>query len=125
MQYLALIYMTAPSADAPPPDDVAATLKPWDDYAAWLTEQGVPVVGEALHLPHTATTLRREGGQVVTHDGPFAETKEVLGGYYLFDCDDLDEALRLAGRIPILEMGGSVEVRPIMDYQAQRGGQPG
>ena len=61
----------------------------------------------------TTTTLRERNGRVVTTDGPFAETREQLGGYYLIECSDLDEALSIAGRIPSLRAGGAIEVRPV------------
>ena len=72
------------------------------------------VVGGARLAPvETATTLRAVEGEVLLTDGPFAETKEVFGGFYLVEADDLDAALALAARIPALRMGGSVEVRPV------------
>jgi hypothetical protein len=75
------------------------------------------VGGEGLQPSSTATTVRiQESGEPIVSDGPFAETKEQLGGYYLLDCSDLDDALSWAKRIPM--PGGTVEVRPVMDYEA-------
>jgi len=71
--------------------------------------------GEQLQPAHTATTVRVQDGQTLTTDGPFADTKEVFGGYFLFDVDDLDKALEVAARIPAARMGGAVEVRPIVE----------
>jgi len=71
--------------------------------------------GAQLQPGSTATTVRVENGGTLTTDGPFAETKEVLGGYYLIDVTDLDEALEIAARIPAARMGGSVEVRPLVE----------
>ena len=71
--------------------------------------------GDQLQPVDTATTVRVQDGQTLTTDGPFADTKEVLGGFFLFEADDLDAALEIAGRIPAARMGGAVEVRPIVE----------
>ncbi len=71
--------------------------------------------GDQLQPAHTATTVRVHDGQTLTTDGPFADTKEVFGGYFLFELDDLDKAIELAARIPAARMGGSVEVRPVVE----------
>jgi hypothetical protein len=71
--------------------------------------------GHQLQSAETATTVRVEGGQTLTTDGPFAETKEALGGYYLLEADDLDAAIEVAARIPAARMGGSIEVRPVVE----------
>ncbi|HTW43824.1 MAG TPA: YciI family protein [Solirubrobacteraceae bacterium] len=73
------------------------------------------VGGAQLHGADTATTVRVQDGQTLTTDGPFADTKEVFGGYFLFDVDGLDEAIAVAARIPAARLGGSVEVRPVME----------
>lgn len=73
--------------------------------------------GAALYPTTTATTVRREGGEIVMSDGPYAETKEVLTGFYLLECADLNEALRHATRVPAVG-NGSVEVRPVIDFGA-------
>jgi hypothetical protein len=74
------------------------------------------VLGSAqLQPPETATTVRVDSGSTLTTDGPFAETKEALGGYYLFEGDDLDAAIEIAARIPAARMGGAVEVRPLVE----------
>lgn len=70
--------------------------------------------GAQLQAPETATTVRVQDGQTLTTDGPFPETKEALGGFYLLDADDLDAAIELAGRIPAARMGGAIEVRPVV-----------
>jgi hypothetical protein len=80
-------------------------------------EAGVLLGGEGLQPTSTATTVRVRNDETLTTDGPFAETREQLGGYYLLDCKDLDEAIGWAARIPGAQ-SGSVEVRPIMDYEA-------
>jgi hypothetical protein len=71
--------------------------------------------GAQLQPPETATTVRVENGEALTTDGPFAETKEALGGYYVLEADDLDAALDIAARIPAARMGGAVEVRPLVE----------
>ncbi|HXD55124.1 MAG TPA: YciI family protein [Solirubrobacteraceae bacterium] len=70
--------------------------------------------GAQLQPPETATTVRVQDGRTLTTDGPFAETKEALGGYYLFEAEDLDAAIELAARIPAARLGGAVEVRPLV-----------
>jgi hypothetical protein len=71
--------------------------------------------GEQLEGIHTATTVRVQDGQTLTTDGPFADTKEIFGGYYVFQADDLDKAIDVAARVPAARMGGSVEVRPVVE----------
>jgi len=73
--------------------------------------------GAALYPTTTATTLRQQGGEIVTSDGPYAETKEVLTGFYLLECADLDEAMRHAWRVPAVR-NGAIEVRPVIDFGA-------
>jgi hypothetical protein len=85
------------------------------DYTARLKASGKMLGGEALQPTATATTVRVKNGKAITTDGPFAETKEQLGGYYMLDCKDLDEALKWAAEIPSAGRG-PVEVRPIMEF---------
>jgi hypothetical protein len=87
----------------------------WADYAALNATPGV-TVGEGLGLPDTATTVRVQDGRTLTTDGPFADTKEALGGYFFFEADDLDAAIELAARVPAARYGGAVEVRPIVQW---------
>jgi hypothetical protein len=72
--------------------------------------------GDRLQGAETATTVRQGDGELVFTDGPFADTKEIFAGYYFIEARDLDDALEVAGKIPVLRMGGSVEVRPIFEY---------
>ena len=89
----------------------------WDAFTQDAIDAGVHVGGEGLQGSDTATTLKvQEGRDHIVSDGPFAETKEQLGGYYLLDCNDLDDALAWAKKIPLVE--GGIEVRPVMDYEA-------
>src|SRR6185437_8802717 len=85
------------------------------DYQAINQTAGV-TPGLGLAEPQTATTVRVQNGQTLTTDGPFVETKEALGGYLIFDADDLDAAIELAARIPAARLGGAIEVRPITQW---------
>ena len=85
-----------------------------DEYMAVSQAPGV-VGGAELQHAQTATTVRVQDGRTLTTDGPFAESKEQLGGYYLLEADDLDAAIELAGRIPAVRMGGAVEIRPVVE----------
>ena len=85
------------------------------DYQAINQTPGVSP-GEWLASPEAATTVRVEDGKTLTTDGPFVATKEALGGYLLFEADDLDAAIELAARVPAARLGGAVEVRPIVEW---------
>jgi hypothetical protein len=114
MQYLLMIY-DEEKAWAKLPADVRAKLS--QDYAELtrdIVKSGHFRAGAQLQKVSTATTVREQGGKRLTTDGPFAETKEQLGGYYLVECKDLDEALAIAQRIPSVRVGGAVEVRPLV-----------
>ena len=116
MQYALLIYGAEPTE--PPSDEaIAAEMAAYDAYTRHIAERGVMKGGEALHSSATATTVRVRDGRTLTTDGPFAETKEVLGGFYLVEAADLDEAIGYAAMIPGAQHG-SVEVRPVMDFGA-------
>ncbi len=98
------------------PDDAHALMEPWDRFGKEIAAAGVYVAGEGLQPSPSATTIRHAtGGERVVSDGPFAETKEQVGGFYLIECDNLDEALDWAKKVPVRE-GNSVELRPVMDY---------
>jgi hypothetical protein len=111
MQYMLLIYGPewTPGEDQAMPD-----MEPWNVYTAWLREKGIFRAGDPLAPSTAATTIRVRDGQRLTTDGPFAETKEVLGGYYIIETDDLDLALEAAARCPGAAYG-SMEVRPIVN----------
>lgn len=85
-----------------------------DEFAAISGTPGV-TVGVQLSPPSSATTVRVEDGRTLRTDGPFPETKEALGGYFMFDTDDLDGAIEMAARVPQARMGGAVEVRPVVE----------
>ena len=85
------------------------------DYRTINETPGVTPADVQMQPPDTATTARVEDGRMLTTDGPFVEMKEALGGYLLFEADDLDAAIELASRIPAARMGGAVEVRPLVE----------
>jgi hypothetical protein len=97
------------------PEEAQAELPRWMEYTEALQAAGAMVAGDALQPVETATTVRVRDGETAVSDGPFAETKEVLGGYYIIDVADLDAALKWAERIPSAPRG-SVEVRPVMVF---------
>lgn len=114
-RYIALIY-TDESRDAnATPQDMQNVMAAYNAYTEEIRKAGVMETGDALDATTTATTVRIRNGQRLTTDGPFAETKEQLGGFYILKCKDLDEAIHWASKIPATEYG-SVEVRPIMDF---------
>ena len=115
MKYALLIY-TDPSRDQGSPEDQAKVMEDYFKFTASITERGINLGGEALEGIDTATTVRVREAKTLTTDGPFAETKEVLGGFYLIDVADLDEAIAVAAELPG-SWHGSVEVRPIFDWE--------
>jgi len=119
MRYLLLIYNNEAATQPPPPEDLEVALKPWWEYQGWLEEKGWYVGGDALQRTHTATTVRGNEGDTITSDGPFAETKEQLGGFFMVNCENLDEAIEAASRIPALDWGASIEVRPIQEFPSR------
>jgi hypothetical protein len=116
MRYLLLIY-TAEPTQTPSPQLMQAETAAYGAFTADIRERGVMQAGEALQPTSTATTVRVQDGRTVTTDGPYAETKEALGGFYLVDARDLDEAIELAARIPGAKHG-AIEVRPIWEQTA-------
>ena len=116
--YAALIYSPASSEGQGSPEDWARVMAEYDAFGEEAGAAGVMAGGEALEDTTTATTIHVEGGKggtIVTTDGPFAETKEVLGGFYLLSCSNLDEAISWAAKIPGA-WHGKVEVRPVVDF---------
>ena len=113
MQYMALIYTDPSKAPAYGTPEFAAYVAGYNTATAAYRKDGAYVAGDALKSADTATTVRLRNGKVETMDGPFAESKEQLGGYYIFECADLDAAIRYAAMIPGAAIG-AVEVRPVM-----------
>jgi hypothetical protein len=114
MRYLLLIY-SEESTGAPDPAEAEKVMNEYWAYEAAVGEAGVKQAGEGLQPSSTATTVRLKDGERVVTDGPFAETREVLGGFYLIDVPDLDAALDWAARCPGAKYG-SIEVRPVMEF---------
>jgi hypothetical protein len=90
-----------------------AEIPRWNELFGWIAEQGLDVHGLELADPADARVVRVHDGELVVTDGPYAETKEVLGGYFVIDCDNLDQAIELAQRVPVATKG-SVEIRPFV-----------
>ncbi|MEZ4669817.1 MAG: YciI family protein [Anaerolineae bacterium] len=117
MKYICLIYGVDATA-APSPEEMQAEIEAYNAFTKEVTDRKMMVSAEALHPISTATTVRVQNGKTVTTDGPFAETKEVLGGYYMLECPSMDEALEMAAKIPGAKVG-SIEVRPVVDFSQQ------
>ncbi len=111
MKYALLIYDKPGSHEALSDEERDAVYR---EYFA-LSEDSRCVGGAQLQPVSSATTVRVEEGRALTTDGPFADTKEVFGGYYVFDASNLDEAIELAARVPSARLGGKVEVRPLVE----------
>jgi hypothetical protein len=113
MKYIALLYGEPDAGPAPGTQEFMEMLGEFQSATAAMADAGVLVDSSPLQPPQTATTVRVRNGETRLSDGPFAEIKEQLGGYYILDCEDLDTALRYAAAIPSARYG-SVEVRPLM-----------
>jgi len=116
MQYMMLIYASEEASPKPGTPGWDQLIGEYHGFGDEIRTRGVHVAGNALEDTNTASTLRVRDGKAAITDGPFAETKEQLGGYYLLDCKDLDEALEFAAKIPSAKYG-SIEVRPVMIFE--------
>jgi len=112
MQYLLLIYDAEQNLANMPPADLQKLHEDYMRFTQEIVQSGHHRAGEALQAVSTATTIRVRNGKTTTTDGPFAETREQLGGFYMIEAANLDEALKIAARIPSARIG-SIEVRPI------------
>ena len=119
MQYLLTIYIDESAMGDATPEQALAMTEAYEALTAELKESGAFVGGDGLQPTSTATTVRVRDGEPLLTDGPFAETREQLAGFYLLDCGDLDDAVRWAAKIPGAARG-SVEVRPVIDYEGRR-----
>ena len=117
MRYLALIYGDEKAPEVPGVSDEETVMKEYFAFGDEAGAAGVLQGGEALQPTSTATTVRVENGQTLTTDGPFAETKEQLGGYYVLDLPDIDAAIEIAGLVP-WATEGTVEIRPLASIDA-------
>jgi hypothetical protein len=118
MRYMLLIHQgttPVPGTDAWEKLSEGEQKQVYADYATINKTPGVTPADVQMQPPETATTVRVEGGETLTTDGPFVSTKEALGGYLFFEADDLDAAIELASRIPAARMGGAIEVRPLVE----------
>ena len=115
--YLLTIYENEKLYEGKPEAEMAQLMGEYDAFTESIKKSGNFVGGEALQPVATATTLRIRDGKRLTTDGPFAETKEQLGGFYMIEADDLDEAIRWAAKIPDAN-GGTIEVRPVMEFDS-------
>ena len=113
MRYLLMIYTEEPTAEVPEAES-AAMMSAYNAFTRDIRDRGLLKGGEALQPSSSATTVRVRDGRTLTTDGPFAETKEKLGGYYEISVKDLDEAIEVAAKIPGARIG-SIEVRPIWE----------
>lgn len=115
MRYLLLIYVDESVYEKQDPEEQARDYQEYTAFGEEAEKRGCSPQGEALQSISTATTVRVREGKILATDGPFAETKEQLGGYYMLNCKDLDEAIEMAAKIPGVRYG-SVEIRPIMEF---------
>jgi hypothetical protein len=115
MKYMLLIYVEGAKMPDFSPEERRAAVQGWMDFEADAKAAGVLVSNESLYPVTDATTLRVRDGKRLTTDGPFAETQEQLGGYYVIDCANLDEALDWAAKMPGAKYG-TVEIRPVMTF---------
>ena len=123
MRYALLIYIAEPSEDAPE-DAMPSEFGEYEAFSTYVRERGAFQAGDALQPTATATTVRVRDGKTLATDGPFAETKEALGGFYVVEAADLDEAIDYAARIPGAKHG-SIEIRPIFELPPEvLGAQP-
>jgi hypothetical protein len=116
MRYLLLIYGDESTYGSMSEADVQADMQKWWEYDAAIKSAGASSSGEALQPTATATTVRDDNGSPLVTDGPFAETREQLGGYYVLDVENLDEAIKWAHRCPGIEYG-TIELRPIQEFE--------
>jgi hypothetical protein len=113
MQYLLMCCFDEKAWDALPSERRDVVMQQYGEWIEGLRAGGQYLAGAKLQSTASATTVRSKNGRPTVTDGPFAETKEQLGGYHLLDCRDLDEALAFARRVPTIAVGGTIEVRPV------------
>jgi hypothetical protein len=119
MKYLCLIYENEKNWESLPPADSEAIMNEYFAFTEEIRKNGKYVAGEALQPTVTATTVRVRNGKVSTTDGPFAETKEQLGGFYMIEAKDLNDAIQVAAKIPSARFG-AIEVRPVVDFSQEQ-----
>jgi hypothetical protein len=115
MRYMLLIYDNETTWARMSEPEHRAMFQQYRTFSDSLRDSGAFLAGAPLQPTTTATTVRLEQGKTISTDGPYAETKEQLGGYYLIEAKNLDDAIAIAARIPSVQIGGSIEVRPVME----------
>jgi hypothetical protein len=118
MRYMLLIYGDEKQWANQSPEEQRTEYEAYSDFGKWLADKGWMRGGEALEATPTATSVRLREGKLLTTDGPFAETKEQLGGFYQIECENLDQAIEAASKIPAVR-GGTIEVRPIVEFPSE------
>lgn len=121
MKYALLIYYDESTQADPSSPEAKEVFDHYRKFTESINERGINKGGEALHPTGAATTVRVRSGETLTTDGPFAETKEALAGFYLIDVADLDDAIKVAAELPG-SWYGSVEIRPIVDWENEAAG---
>jgi hypothetical protein len=124
MKYMLNIFTDERARTDATPEQIRETMEAYGAFGKEVEDKGIYLAGEGLQPTATATTVQVRDGETIITDGPFAETREQLGGFYLLDCKDLDEAIGWAAKIPGAQ-AGTVEVRPVMDYEAMPSGDTG
>ena len=115
MKYMLIFAGEEGGWDDVTPEQMKESMQRWSAFERELGEAGALIAGEGLQDSSTATTIRiQDDGERIVSDGPFAETKEQVGGFYLIECDNLDQALEWAHKVPLRD--GGIEIRPVMDY---------
>jgi hypothetical protein len=114
MQYMLMCYMDSKLWGNLPDSQINEIMQEYDGLMESLVKSGKCSASMRLQSTSTSKTVRAKNGRPASIDGPFAETREQLGGFHIVDCKDLDEAVSIAGRIPTIKVGGTIEVRPVM-----------
>jgi hypothetical protein len=117
MKYLLLLYGDESRWANASPEDIQGEMAAYQAFGNEVSAAGAYIAGEALEATNAATTVRIRDGETTLTDGPFAETREQLGGFYLLECRDRDDAVKWASKIPQV-YNGSIEIRPVIDYEA-------
>ncbi len=116
VRYTLLIHLDERAMEGKPPEEMAPVLDAWYQYTSALQSSKTWLAGEALQPTSAATTVRVQGDRTIVTDGPYAETKEQLGGFYMIEAENLDQAIEWAAKMPHMAGGGAVEVRPVMEF---------
>ena len=116
MRYVLLIQMDEKVMEGVKPEDMGPMLDAWYKYTDDMQKSGAWLAGNALQPSATATTVRVKNEKTITTDGPYAEVKEQLGGFYMIEEEHLDKAIEWAAKLPHMVAGGAVEVRPVMEF---------